>query len=182
MSGTITYAELYKMIQNRSLKFSEKSLRFMTAISFDQQNEGSLDVELDTTGWVLTGTPEQMRDKLNSYLAEQKARVSDLYDSLANGKQAREQLNMSFATFHKAMQRIGSDAPKETHKKLFHLMDQDLSGLIGIEEVRKHDIPSPFKCTLSRSSIGTQRTFAVLLLDEGPTAKGQDAPVSPAHI
>lgn len=130
--GAIAYGEVMELIQGRQFAGGHKCKQFLTSLAFERADGDGKGVELDTTEWELFAETEaELRSKLEQYLLDQSARVSDLYANLT----AAHTMELTKSNFVSAFFRIGFSGHVSLLKQLFDDMDSDESSLIGVEEM-----------------------------------------------
>lgn len=131
-SGSVSYGELIKLLQERTSSVGRECKRFLTALAFDRASGDGTGVELDTSKWKLeVSSADELREKLQAYLLETSARVSDLYNALTFGNQKE----LSKNEWLMAMYRVGFEGEPEIVQNLYDVIDIDESGNIGIDEL-----------------------------------------------
>ena len=142
-SGSVSYAEVVKLLRERSLNVGHDCKRFLTALAYDHSASKKA-AELDTSGWRLQANDEgELRRQISALLLESSARVSDLYSAMT--QQGVRALHRG--EFVAAMIRIGFKGDTAMIGRLFDDIDVDESGVLGIDEMCTH-LAARTQCTL----------------------------------
>lgn len=128
--GSISYAEIIKMLQDRTVAVGKECKRFLTAMAFE--SPATIGVDLDTHDWILDAKDhESLRKQIQGYLLDCSAKVSDLFNLMTD--QGRKTLNKP--QFLIALYEMGYEGDPEMVKDLFDEFDVDDTGMMSMEEL-----------------------------------------------